>query len=151
MTLRRRWTVSILAILGLFGLNLAAYFWGNARRGEIMGELKTALERKELAVEIRNLIEDREREAEVMEPLLASGAVRLTGQELAEIGERTEEIGRSIDRLHALSEELSGTMLLVMRAYFEKPRTAVGWKGFINDPDLDDFEVARGRSHAETR
>lgn len=40
-------------------------------------------------------------------------------------------------RLKALAAEVAETMLLVMRVYFEKPRTTVGWKGLINDPDLD--------------
>jgi 3-deoxy-7-phosphoheptulonate synthase len=40
-------------------------------------------------------------------------------------------------RLAGLSGELSGELLLVMRTYFEKPRTTVGWKGLINDPHLD--------------
>jgi 3-deoxy-7-phosphoheptulonate synthase len=40
-------------------------------------------------------------------------------------------------RLKALSSELKDDLLLVMRVYFEKPRTTVGWKGFINDPRLD--------------
>ena len=40
-------------------------------------------------------------------------------------------------RLKDLAAEVSETMLLVMRVYFEKPRTTVGWKGLINDPDLD--------------
>ena len=40
-------------------------------------------------------------------------------------------------RLRALSREVEDTMLLVMRVYFEKPRTTVGWKGLINDPHLD--------------
>ena len=41
-------------------------------------------------------------------------------------------------RLKALSEELSDTLYIVMRVYFEKPRTTVGWKGLINDPHLND-------------
>lgn len=40
-------------------------------------------------------------------------------------------------RLVALAEELEGSLFLVMRVYFEKPRTRVGWQGLINDPDLD--------------
>jgi 3-deoxy-7-phosphoheptulonate synthase len=40
-------------------------------------------------------------------------------------------------RLARLKQELEGELLLVMRVYFEKPRTTVGWKGLINDPDLD--------------
>ena len=40
-------------------------------------------------------------------------------------------------RLRAFAPEVSQELLLVMRVYFEKPRTTVGWKGFINDPFLD--------------
>jgi 3-deoxy-7-phosphoheptulonate synthase len=40
-------------------------------------------------------------------------------------------------RLKALGEKLSDNLLIVMRVYFEKPRTTVGWKGLINDPDLN--------------
>jgi 3-deoxy-7-phosphoheptulonate synthase len=48
-------------------------------------------------------------------------------------------------RLKGLAEEVSDSLLLVMRAYFEKPRTTVGWKGLINDPHLDDtFRVDEG-------
>ena len=48
-------------------------------------------------------------------------------------------------RLAALRERLAGELLVVMRVYFEKPRTTVGWKGLINDPGLDDsFEINRG-------
>jgi 3-deoxy-7-phosphoheptulonate synthase len=44
------------------------------------------------------------------------------------------------ERLARLNEELKGTLLLVMRVYFEKPRTTIGWKGLINDPMLDGTE-----------
>lgn len=48
-------------------------------------------------------------------------------------------------RLHALREQLGDDLLIVMRVYFEKPRTTVGWKGLINDPDLDDsFKINKG-------
>ena len=48
------------------------------------------------------------------------------------------EAGREYaDRLAALSREVRDRMLLVMRVYFEKPRTTVGWKGLIMDPNLD--------------
>jgi 3-deoxy-7-phosphoheptulonate synthase len=40
-------------------------------------------------------------------------------------------------RLRGLADELAGELLVVMRTYFEKPRTTVGWKGLINDPHLD--------------
>jgi 3-deoxy-7-phosphoheptulonate synthase len=41
-------------------------------------------------------------------------------------------------RLKALADELSDQLFIVMRVYFEKPRTTVGWKGLINDPHMDD-------------
>ena len=48
-------------------------------------------------------------------------------------------------RLHALARELDDTLFIVMRVYFEKPRTTVGWKGLINDPYLDDsFQIEEG-------
>jgi 3-deoxy-7-phosphoheptulonate synthase len=48
-------------------------------------------------------------------------------------------------RLAALAAEVADSLFVVMRVYFEKPRTTVGWKGLINDPDLDDsFRVEKG-------
>jgi len=48
-------------------------------------------------------------------------------------------------RLKGVRERLSGDLLIVMRVYFEKPRTTVGWKGLINDPDLDgSFQINKG-------
>lgn len=48
-------------------------------------------------------------------------------------------------RLSALKGELDGELLIVMRVYFEKPRTTIGWKGLINDPDLDgQFNIRKG-------
>ena len=49
------------------------------------------------------------------------------------------------ERLKVLAAEVSDTLYLVMRVYFEKPRTTVGWKGLINDPYLDDsFKIQDG-------
>jgi 3-deoxy-7-phosphoheptulonate synthase len=48
-------------------------------------------------------------------------------------------------RLLEIAERVKDRLLVVMRVYFEKPRTTVGWKGLINDPHLDDsFDVATG-------
>ncbi|AVT74092.1 phospho-2-dehydro-3-deoxyheptonate aldolase [Rhodopseudomonas palustris] len=48
-------------------------------------------------------------------------------------------------RLAALRETLADRLEIVMRVYFEKPRTTVGWKGLINDPDLDgSFRIDKG-------
>ncbi|MBT7673129.1 MAG: 3-deoxy-7-phosphoheptulonate synthase, partial [Oceanospirillaceae bacterium] len=48
-------------------------------------------------------------------------------------------------RLAVLADELKDTLYIVMRVYFEKPRTTVGWKGLINDPHLDNtFDIETG-------
>jgi 3-deoxy-7-phosphoheptulonate synthase len=48
-------------------------------------------------------------------------------------------------RLRDLAVRYAGALIVVMRTYFEKPRTSVGWKGLINDPDLDEtFHINRG-------
>ena len=48
-------------------------------------------------------------------------------------------------RLKQLADEVSDTIYLIMRVYFEKPRTTVGWKGLINDPFMDDsFHISKG-------
>ena len=49
------------------------------------------------------------------------------------------------ERLASLRERLADRIEIVMRVYFEKPRTTVGWKGLINDPDLDgSFNINKG-------
>lgn len=49
------------------------------------------------------------------------------------------------DRLTVLADKLKSDLLIVMRAYLEKPRTTVGWKGLINDPDIDEsFQINKG-------
>ena len=49
------------------------------------------------------------------------------------------------ERLAAVKKELDDRLVIVMRVYFEKPRTVVGWKGYINDPDMNNsFNMAKG-------
>jgi 3-deoxy-7-phosphoheptulonate synthase len=48
-------------------------------------------------------------------------------------------------RLAKLAQELEDQLFLVMRVYFEKPRTTIGWKGMINDPDLNGtYQISKG-------
>ncbi|KGM31709.1 3-deoxy-7-phosphoheptulonate synthase [Inquilinus limosus] len=54
-------------------------------------------------------------------------------------------------RLQPLRQRLGGELEIVMRVYFEKPRTTVGWKGLINDPDLDgSFQIDKGLRRARS-
>jgi 3-deoxy-7-phosphoheptulonate synthase len=55
------------------------------------------------------------------------------------------------ERLKRLADRYAGHLIVVMRTYFEKPRTSVGWKGLINDPDLDEsFHINKGLRLART-
>lgn len=56
-----------------------------------------------------------------------------------------DEAKEYAERLKKLADEVSDTLYIIMRVYFEKPRTTVGWKGLINDPYLDDsFKIEEG-------
>ncbi len=53
------------------------------------------------------------------------------------------------EKLASLRVQLQSDLCIMMRVYFEKPRTTVGWKGFINDPHLDDtYDIEHGLFHA---
>ena len=53
------------------------------------------------------------------------------------------------ERLATIKDQLNNDLFIVMRVYFEKPRTTVGWKGLINDPDLNDtFQINKGLTMA---
>ncbi len=58
------------------------------------------------------------------------------------------DTGAALDyarRLRRLADEVADTLFIVMRVYFEKPRTVMGWKGLINDPDIDgSFQINKG-------
>jgi 3-deoxy-7-phosphoheptulonate synthase len=58
------------------------------------------------------------------------------------------DVSAAIDyarRLKKVADSVADTLFILMRVYFEKPRTTVGWKGMINDPDMDDsFRVEKG-------
>ena len=55
------------------------------------------------------------------------------------------------DRLAVLAKEIEDSVFVVMRVYFEKPRTTVGWKGMINDPDMNQsFHIEKGLKAARS-
>lgn len=57
----------------------------------------------------------------------------------------TEAAIEYANKLKKLADELKDSLYIVMRVYFEKPRTTVGWKGLINDPEMDDsFQIEKG-------
>ena len=62
--------------------------------------------------------------------------------------EAAKDYGRQLKKI---ADKVKDKILVVMRVYFEKPRTTVGWKGLINDPHLDySFDVNEGLKEQET-
>jgi hypothetical protein len=60
----------------------------------------------------------------------------------------TEAAVEYAKRLSALSRKVDDQLMLVMRVYFEKPRTTVGWKGLINDPGMDgSHNISKGSGY----
>ncbi|HKP97962.1 MAG TPA: 3-deoxy-7-phosphoheptulonate synthase [Fibrobacteria bacterium] len=96
------------------------------------GELKRMLPMDAAAVE--TVVQGRE----TVQAILAGGDPRI----LAIVGpcsiHDTDAALEYAGRFKALREKVGDKLFLLMRVYFEKPRTTVGWKGFINDPFLDD-------------
>ena len=107
----------------------------------------------------------------LLPPAILMEEVPATEKQAATIAEARRAAGRIIDRdddrvlvvvgpcsvhhpeaaldyaakLKAVADDLADDLLVVMRTYFEKPRTTVGWKGLINDPDLDGkFSINKG-------
>jgi 3-deoxy-7-phosphoheptulonate synthase len=91
----------------------------------------------------------------------ASNVVSNTRQAIADVLERRDprlvviagpcsihDTAAALDyaqRLKRIADRYAGSLIVVMRSYFEKPRTSVGWKGLINDPDLDEsFHINKG-------
>ena len=88
-----------------------------------------------------NVLEHRQQLADIMEGkddrlLIVSGPCSIHDVEAA------KEYAKRIKKLH---DKYADKFFIVMRVYFEKPRTTVGWKGLINDPHLNDtFDVEAG-------
>ncbi|MBT9597176.1 MAG: 3-deoxy-7-phosphoheptulonate synthase [Vitreoscilla sp.] len=114
---------------------------------------------------VRPLISPALLQDEMPMPEASQALVETARRELAEVlsgrGDRLIAVvgpcsihdhGQALDyarRLKALADELKGELLVVMRVYFEKPRTTVGWKGYINDPRLDgSFRINEGLRRA---
>ncbi|EHG00176.1 hypothetical protein i01_03298 [Escherichia coli cloneA_i1] len=79
--------------------------------------------------------------------LVEGGIVEITGENIrvdVYQGQNGQSITLELLKL-ALREELKDELEIVMRVYFEKPRTTVGWKGLINDPHMDNsFQINDG-------
>src|SRR5262245_43839070 len=90
--------------------------------------LKVVLEGREV---IRNILDDKDRRLFVV-----IGPCSIHDPKAA-----MEYAGR----LKTLADRVKDTLILIMRVYFEKPRTTVGWKGLINDPRMNDsFHIEEG-------
>jgi signal transduction histidine kinase/DNA-binding response OmpR family regulator len=104
MTIRRKLTLSFAAILALFALNIAIYLWSNSQRRKSLNELRQAVSRQLLVVAIEDDLDDRRREAALMESLAGTGAAHLDAAQVEQIEKRLMAIRQQVARLLALSD-----------------------------------------------
>jgi 3-deoxy-7-phosphoheptulonate synthase len=106
-------------------------------------ELKDALPRTELAT---RSVEQARRTVEAILDRRDPRLLVVTGPCSIHDLDAAKEYATRLKKLH---DQHADSLYIVMRVYFEKPRTTVGWKGFINDPDLDDsFNIEKGLRQA---
>ena len=106
-------------------------------------ELKDALPRTELAT---RAVEQARRTVEAILDRRDPRLLVVTGPCSIHDLDAAKEYATQLKKLH---DQHADSLYIVMRVYFEKPRTTVGWKGFINDPDLDDsFNIEKGLRQA---
>ncbi len=106
-------------------------------------ELKDALPRTEAATQT---VEQARRTVEAILDRRDPRLLVVTGPCSIHDLDAAKEYATQLKKLH---DQHADSLYIVMRVYFEKPRTTVGWKGFINDPDLDDsFNIEKGLRQA---
>ena len=103
MTIRRRLTSSFLAILLLFSVNLAVYYWGNSQKRKNLGDMRQAVERLQLLTNIERELGDRRQELGLLGQLAESGAPSLTAEQIAAVRGRLDAVSRQIVQLNSLS------------------------------------------------
>jgi signal transduction histidine kinase/DNA-binding response OmpR family regulator len=99
MTIRRRLTSSFLAILLLFSVNLAVYYWGNSQKRKNLGDMREAVTRLQLLTTIERELADRRQEVGVLGQLAESGASSLTSEQLAAIRGRLDAVSSQVAQL----------------------------------------------------
>src|SRR4051794_1319143 len=106
MTIRRRLTLSYLAILTLLGLNMVIYFWSDLRRKSTFEELRQAVSRQLLISSIHQQLNDYQKQVTLLSQIMADSASGgASPEEVAQFNTRLSAIGEQIQRMNAQSDE----------------------------------------------
>ena len=103
MTIRQRLTSAFLAILLLFAVNLAVYYWGNNQKKNSLEHIRQALTRTQILTEIERDLEARRKEIGVLGQLAESGATTLTADNVSALRQRLDVISQLVIQLRTLS------------------------------------------------
>lgn len=105
MSIRRRLFVSFLVIVGLFGVNLMVYFWGNQKRKVTLDELRRAMDRASLMSSIDKHLNDRQKQMALMSQIAADvSSAGADDAQIQELNRDLADIGRQIEALRKLSD-----------------------------------------------
>lgn len=107
MSLRRRLTLSVLAILMIFSINVGTHFWGSFARTESMSAFRTSVSAQQLGVSIGLLLEEQRKQIRVLAALRDTTSEALSLDDKAQAQNNIEEIERLIQELGSLSHEVT--------------------------------------------
>jgi hypothetical protein len=128
MKVRDQIGLSFLAILVLFAVNMAVYFWGDQRHSATIDELRDALSRQLQLGELVEGVQDRNREVNLLAGLVGTGAVDFDAEQIAGIEERLEENRRNFEALEASTPPERSAELAPLETAYD--RLLDGWAGF---------------------
>jgi len=120
MKLRDQLGLAFLAILVLFALNMAVYFWGDHRHSATIDELRDALSRQLQLGDLVEGIQDRNREVNLLAGLVGTGAVDFDAEQIAGIRERLEENRRNFEALKASTSPERGAELAQLETAYDR-------------------------------
>ena len=104
MTIRRRLTLSFLAILLLFSLNLMIYFWGNSKREATVRELQAAISRQTLLSSIHRALNNVQKEVTLLGNMSAGESSAVSEEDLQRLKGQLDNVAASIGGLRRQSE-----------------------------------------------
>lgn len=132
MTIRRRLTLSFLAILVLFGVNLVIYFWGNQKRSASVEGLQRAISRQILVASVKQSLNDLQKQVALLSQVMGESAMSGLGpDEIAQFKHQTEAIAKQIHELEELSASDARIKVIAFGKVYEDLGTS--WRTFYEN------------------
>lgn len=138
MSLRRRLTYSLLAILGLFSANVATHLWGSYARSESMIAYRDTVNAAQLSSAVQQLLDDQRQQVLILSTLRETTDDRLDQRELQRAEEEIARIYRQISKLGDLSHDV--TQLHYERLFESTDKLLKAWLAFYQSYNDEDFD-----------